>query len=128
MCLTSAQLQQKAVERHRLRARLVKLCQRRVLLVELGRSRKGLKRWWHQGEALGQVLQVCELVMSATDEALSDLRGVGLLTGKRKRGKELTHQPVGYSLWEPGSLGGHNELLFGCLDGEVEALHQREAV
>ena len=66
--------------------------------------------------------------MSATDEALSDLRGVGLLTGKRKQEEELTHQPVRHSLWEQDSLEAHNELLFGCLDGEVEALQQRKAV
>ena len=68
------------------------------------------------------------LEMSATDEALSDLRGVGpLLTGKRKREEELAHQPVGHSLWEQDSLEAHNDLLFDCLDGEVEALQQREA-
>ena len=60
--------------------------------------------------------------MSATDEALSDLRGVGVLAGKRKRGEELAHQPVRHSLWEQGSLEAHNEVLFGCLDGEVESL------
>ena len=38
------------------------------------------------GEALEQMLQACEQDMSATDEAWSDLRGVGRLTGKRKRG------------------------------------------
>ena len=60
--------------------------------------------------------------MPATDEALSDLRGVGVLAGKRKRGDELAHQHVWHSLWEQDSLEAHNELLFGCLDGEVEAL------
>ena len=42
-------------------------------------------------EALEQVLQVCEQGMSATDEALSDIRGMGVLAGKRKRGEELAH-------------------------------------
>jgi hypothetical protein len=76
------------------------------------------------GEALEQMLQACEQDMSATDEALSDLRGVGMLTGKRKRGDELAHQPVRHSLWEQGSLEAHNEVLFGCLGGEVEALQR----
>ena len=53
---------------------------------------------------------------------------VGKLAGKRKRGDELAHQYVRYSLWEQDSLEAHNAFLFGCLDGEVEALHQREAV
>ena len=44
--------------------------------------------------------QVCEQDMSATDGALSDLRGVGLLIGKGKRGEEMAHQPVGHPLWE----------------------------
>ena len=48
MCLISAQPQQKAMERHRLEARLGKLCQRRRMLVVLGRRGKGLKGWWHQ--------------------------------------------------------------------------------
>jgi hypothetical protein len=59
---------------------------------------------------------------------MSDLRGVGLLTGKRKRGDELAHQTVRHSLWEQDSLEAHNEVLFGCLDGEVEALQLRKAV
>ena len=35
-----------------------------------------------------------------------------------------------HSLWEQDSLDpeAHNELLFGNLDGEVEALQQRKAV
>ena len=61
------------------------------------------------GEALEQILQACEQGMPATDEALSDLRGVGMMTGKRKRGDELAHQPVRHSLWEQGSLEAHNE-------------------
>ena len=40
------------------------------------------------GEALEQMLQVCEQDMAVTDEALSDLRRTGLLSGKRKRGEE----------------------------------------
>ena len=52
----------------------------------------------------------------------------GELAGKRKRGNELAHQPVRHSLWEQDSLEAHNELLFGCLDGEVGALQQRKAV
>ena len=45
--------------------------------------------------------------MSATDVALSELRGEGVLTlaGKRKREEELTDQPVKHSLWEQGPLG-----------------------
>ena len=73
------------------------------------------------GEALEQMLQACEQDMSATDEALSDPRGVGRLTGKRKRGDELTHQPARHSLWEQDSLEALDEMLFGCLGGEVEA-------
>ena len=65
--------------------------------------------------------------MSATDEALSDARRVGVLTGKRKRGEELAHQHVRHSLWEQGSLEAYNELLFGCFDDEVEALQRRKA-
>ena len=65
--------------------------------------------------------------MSAADEALSDLRGVGELTGKRKRGDELAHQPVRHSLWGQGSLEAYNGVLLGCLDSEVGALRQRNA-
>ena len=42
-------------------------------------------------------------------------------------GDELAHQHVRHSLWEQDSLEAHNELLFGCLDDEVEALQQRKA-
>ena len=49
------------------------------------------------------------------------------MTDKRKRGEELTHQPVRHSLWEQDSLEACNELLFGCLDEEVEALQQYKA-
>ena len=80
------------------------------------------------GEALEQMLQVCEQDMDATDEAVSDLKGVGLLSGKRKREEELGDQPVRHSLWEQGSLEACNEKLFGYLDSEVEALQQRKAV
>ena len=51
-------------------------------------------------EALEQVLQVCEQDTSATDDALSDIRGKGMLAGKRKKGEELAHQHVRHSLWE----------------------------
>ena len=71
MGLTSALLQQKAMGRHRLEARLRKLNQKQMLQVS--------------------VLQVPEQDMSATDEALPDLRGMGVLAGKRKRGEELSH-------------------------------------
>ena len=74
-----------------------------------------------------QLQQVWELDVAAADEALSDLRGVGVLAGKRKRGDELAHQPVRRPLWEQGSLEAHNEVLFGYLDGEVGALRQRKA-
>jgi hypothetical protein len=89
---------------------------------------EGALRLLASGEALKQMLQACEQDMSTTDEAWSDLRGGGQMTGKRKRGEELAHQPVRHSLWEQDSLEAHNELLFGNLDGEVEALQQRKAV
>ena len=79
------------------------------------------------GEALEQMLQVCEQDMAVTDEALSDLRGTGLLSGKRKRGEEMASQVVRHSLWEQDSLEAYNELLFGHLDPEVEALQQRKS-
>ena len=47
------------------------------------------------------------------------------LASKRKREDGLTQQPVRHSLWEQGSLEACNGWLFGCLDGEVEALQQR---
>ena len=62
-----------------------------------------------------------------TDEALSDLRRTGLLSGKRKRGEEMASQAVRHSLWEQDSLEAHNELLFGHLEPEVGALQQRKA-
>ena len=37
----------------------------------------------------------------------------GEQAGKRERGDELAHQPVGHSLWGQGSLEAYNELLFG---------------
>ena len=77
-------------------------------------------------EALEHVLLECEKDVSETDETLSDIR-VGVLAGKRKRGEELAHQHVRHSLWEQGSLEAYNELLFGCLDDEAEALQQRKA-
>ena len=51
-------------------------------------------------ETLEQVLQVYGQDMSATDDTLSDIRGMWVLAGKRKRGGELAHQPVRHSLWE----------------------------
>jgi len=65
--------------------------------------------------------------MAVTDEALSDLRRTGLLSGKRKRGEEMASQVVRHSLWEQDSLEAHNELLFGHLEPEVGALQQRKA-
>ena len=50
---------------------------------------------------------------------------VGRIEKKRKREEELDDQPVRHSLWEQGSLEAYNELLFGYLDEEVEALQQR---
>ena len=79
------------------------------------------------GEALEQMLQVCEQDMAVTDEARSDLRRTGLLSAKRKRGEELASQAVRHSLWEQDSLEAHNELLFGHLEPEVVALQQRKA-
>ena len=78
------------------------------------------------GETLERMLQACEQDMSATDVALSGLRGVGRLTGKRKRGDELARQPVRHLLWEQDSLEAHNEVLLGCLDVEVEAVYDEE--
>ena len=60
---------------------------------------EGALRLLASGGALEQMLQACEQGMSATDEALSDLRGVGRPTGKRKGGDELAHQPVRHSLY-----------------------------
>ena len=54
------------------------------------------------------------------------MRG-GVLAGKRKREEELADQPARHSLWEQGPLEAYNEVLFGCLDGEVWALRQRKA-
>ena len=50
------------------------------------------------------------------------------LASKRKRVDELPQQPARHSLWEQDSLEALNEVLFGCLDDEVEALQQRRAV
>ena len=47
MCLASAQLQQEAMERHRLEVRLGKLSHRRVLPMVLKR-RQRLQGWRHQ--------------------------------------------------------------------------------
>jgi hypothetical protein len=88
---------------------------------------EGVLRLLASGEALEQMLQVCEQDMAVTDEAMSDLRGAWLLSGTRKRGDGLAHQTVRHSLWEQDSLEAYTELRFGCLDGEVEALQQRKA-
>ena len=53
--------------------------------------------------------------------------GEGAPAGKRKRGDQLAHAPVRRSLREESSLVAHNELLFGCLDGEERALGERKA-
>ena len=90
MCLTSAQLQQKAMERHRLEARLGKLCQRRMLVVVLG----------EEEGAEGMVASEEELQGGGEEGA------AGELAGKRKRGGELAHQPVRHSLWEHARLTG----------------------
>ena len=42
--------------------------------------------------------------------------------------EELSQQPTRHSLWEQDSLEALNEVLFGCLDDEVEAPQQRRAV
>ena len=88
---------------------------------------EGALRLLASGEALEQMLPVCEQDMAVTDKVLSDLRRTGLLAGKRKRGEELAGQAVRHSLWEQDSLEAHNELLFGHLEGEVGALQQRKA-
>ena len=48
LCLTNALLQQEAVGRHRLEARLRKLSQGQILLVVVERRRQGLRSWRHQ--------------------------------------------------------------------------------
>ena len=64
--------------------------------------------------------------MTERDEALPYIR-VGVMAGKRKRGEELADQYARHSLREQGSLEAYNELLFGCLDDEAEALQRRKA-
>ena len=66
--------------------------------------------------------------MDATDGVVADLRGGRVLVGKRKREGELDSRPVRHSLWEQGSLEAYNEVLFGNLDADVEALQQRKAM
>jgi hypothetical protein len=51
----------------------------------------------------------------------------GEQAGKRKRRHKLAQQPVRHSLWEQDSLEALNEVLAGCLEGEVRALKQRKA-
>jgi hypothetical protein len=50
-----------------------------------------------------------------------------VLGGKRRSEEELDDQPVRHSLWEQDTLEAYNELLFGNLDAEVEAVRQRKA-
>ena len=104
MRLANAQLQQEAMGRHKLEARLGALSQRRVLMLAEGEEAE-IARLEASEEALEQV---CEQDTSATDEAISDMRGRGVLAGKRKRGDELAYQPVRHSLWEQDSLEAHN--------------------
>jgi hypothetical protein len=47
---------------------------------------------------------------------------------KKKREAELDGQPIRHSLWEQGSLEAYNELLFGNLDAEAEAVQQMRVV
>ena len=128
MCLASAQLQQEAMERHPLEARPAEEAEPEEGAVDGAEEEEaeaaGLEA---PAEALEQMLQVCEQDMSATDVALSESRGEEVLAGKRKREEELADQPVRHSLWEQGSLEALNEVLFGCLDGEVWAMRQRKA-
>ena len=79
------------------------------------------------GEALEQRLQECEQDMEATDGAMAEMRGA-LLGDRRRSGKEQDGQPVRHSLWEQDTLEAYNELLFGSLDAEVEAVQQRRAI
>ena len=69
-------------------------------------------------EALGQMLQVFEQDVPATDVTLPELRGEGMLTGKRKREKELTGQPVGHSVREQGPVGAGFYARKGWTGGE----------
>jgi hypothetical protein len=87
---------------------------------------EGALRLLASGEALEQMLQVCEQDMEAADGAMAEIRGA-VLGGKRRPEKELDGQPVRHSLWEQGTLEAYNELLFGNLDAEVEAVQQRRA-
>ena len=66
-----------------------------------------------RGTGQEQLLQACEQDMDAADGTVSDLKGVGLSSGKRKREEVLDDQPVRHSLWEQGSLEAYNEVLFG---------------
>ena len=74
-----------------------------------------------------QLKQVWGLGVFVANEALPNLRGVGVMAGKGERGDVLAHQPVRHSLWGQDPLEAHDEVLFGCLDGEVWALRQRGA-
>ena len=87
---------------------------------------EGALRLLASGEALEQMLQVCEQDTEAADGAVAEIRGA-VLGDKRGSEKELDGQPVRHSLWEQGTLEAYNELLFGNLDAEVEAVQQRKA-
>ena len=98
------------------------------LLVGARRCKRGLQSHNLRCDGRGVSIEplalegaVVELIQGGEEEGAA-----GELASKRKRGVELAHQPVRHSLWEQGSLEAHNELLFGCLDGEVEALQQRK--
>ena len=79
-----------------------------------GVEETGIEGLGPTGEVLGQVLQVLEQDMTATDEALSDLRGMRVLASKRKRGEQQAHQLVRHSLWEQDLLEARNEYTMSC--------------
>ena len=64
------------------------------------------------------MLQVCEQGMDATDGVVAELRREMVLGG----------QYVWHPLWGQGPPEAYTEVLFGNLDGVVEALQQRKAV
>ena len=70
---------------------------------------------------------MCEQDMEAADGAVAEIRRV-VLGDQRKKEEELEGQPVRHSLWEQDTLEAYNELLFGSLDAEVEAVQQRRAI
>ena len=52
----------------------------------------------------------------------------GEQAGKRRRRHKLAQQPVRHPLWEQDSLEALNEVLAGCLEGEMRAPKRRKAV